>query len=82
MFSPRILQSWEREFETVINFILKVDLSNASFLRCAEPLAVPQLKWLGVHPSDFQHLDETKMMQLSKVSFLIFILMFLAFAPI
>ena len=35
--------------------------------RCAEPLAIPQMRWLGIHPSDFQHLDESLMKELSDV---------------
>jgi predicted urease superfamily metal-dependent hydrolase len=37
------------------------------FSRCAEQLAVPQMRWLGVHPSDLNELNENLMKELSKV---------------
>ena len=36
-------------------------------LRCCEPVAVPAIRWLGVLPSEFEFLDEDRLLPLSKV---------------
>ena len=33
---------------------------------CVESLAVPAVRWLGLHPSDFPNLDQTQMKGFSK----------------